>query len=67
MGGVQTGRDVLELVACGATHVALGTILFADPEAPARVRGELAAALEEAGYRSVDEVAGVALEALNTA
>ncbi len=34
MGGVRTGRDVLELVACGATHVALGTVLFADPDAP---------------------------------
>ena len=38
MGGVRTGRDALELIACGATHVALGTVLFADPEAPARVR-----------------------------
>ena len=38
MGGVGSGRDVLELVACGATHVALGTALFADPEAPGRVR-----------------------------
>src|SRR6059058_326579 len=34
MGGVGCGRDVLELVACGATHVALGTMLFADPDAP---------------------------------
>ena len=34
MGGVATGRDVLELIACGATDVALGTVLFADPEAP---------------------------------
>ena len=34
MGGVQTGRDALELIACGATHVALGTVLFADLDAP---------------------------------
>ena len=40
-----TGRDALELIACGATHVALGTVLFADPDAPARVRAELADAL----------------------
>jgi dihydroorotate dehydrogenase (NAD+) catalytic subunit len=40
MGGVWTGRDALELVACGATHVALGTVLFADPDAPGRVRAE---------------------------
>jgi dihydroorotate dehydrogenase (NAD+) catalytic subunit len=42
MGGVWSGRDVLEFVACGATHVALGTVLFADPDAPSRVRAELA-------------------------
>jgi dihydroorotate dehydrogenase (NAD+) catalytic subunit len=41
MGGVWSGRDALEFVACGATHVALGTVLFADPDAPARVRAEL--------------------------
>jgi dihydroorotate dehydrogenase (NAD+) catalytic subunit len=67
MGGVQSGRDVLELVACGATHVALGTVLFADPEAPARVRAELTEAVEAAGFRSVNEAAGAALEAPNMA
>jgi dihydroorotate dehydrogenase (NAD+) catalytic subunit len=55
MGGVQTGRDVLELVACGATHVALGTILFADPCAPERVRAELADEVARAGFASVDD------------
>jgi dihydroorotate dehydrogenase (NAD+) catalytic subunit len=42
MGGVTTGRDVVDLVACGARDVALGTALFSDPDAPARVRSELA-------------------------
>ena len=37
----MTGRDALELVAAGASAVALGTILFADPLSPARVREEL--------------------------
>ena len=41
MGGVSTGRDALEMIAAGATHVALGTVLFGDPEAPSRVRSEL--------------------------
>ena len=45
MGGVWSGRDVREFVACGATHVALGTVLFADPDAPTRVREELAGEL----------------------
>jgi len=41
MGGVATGLHALELVAAGASAVALGTILFADPLAPRRVRDEL--------------------------
>ena len=31
MGGIRTGRDVVEFVAAGANDVALGTVLFADP------------------------------------
>jgi dihydroorotate dehydrogenase (NAD+) catalytic subunit len=42
MGGVFNGRDALEMIACGATHVALGTVLFADPDAPKRIREALA-------------------------
>jgi len=42
MGGVMTARDVVEFVACGARAVALGTVLFADPDAPKRIREELA-------------------------
>jgi dihydroorotate dehydrogenase (NAD+) catalytic subunit len=49
MGGIESGRDALEFAACGARDVALGTVLFADPGAPARVRAELAAACTEAG------------------
>ena len=60
MGGVMTGTDALELVACGARHVALGTVLFADPDAPARVRGELGRALEELGVVQPDDVHAVA-------
>lgn len=43
MGGVRNGRDALELIAVGATSVALGTILFSDPWAAVRVRQELEA------------------------
>jgi len=55
MGGVRTGRDLLEFVACGATHVALGTTLFADPDAPQRVRAELSTALDEAGLHEIGD------------
>jgi dihydroorotate dehydrogenase (NAD+) catalytic subunit len=52
MGGVRSGLDALELIAAGATDVALGTILFSDPEAPVRVRAELAA---EAALRGLPD------------
>jgi dihydroorotate dehydrogenase (NAD+) catalytic subunit len=41
MGGVTTGRDALEFIAAGASTIALGTALFADPDAPGRIRREL--------------------------
>jgi dihydroorotate dehydrogenase (NAD+) catalytic subunit len=66
MGGVVTGRDALELIACGATHVALGTILFADPDAPARVRAELADEVARLGLDSLDDVFAVALDSVAT-
>jgi dihydroorotate dehydrogenase (NAD+) catalytic subunit len=56
MGGVQTGRDVVEFVAAGARHVALGTILFSDPDAPTRVRAEVAAELSARGYADLDDM-----------
>jgi dihydroorotate dehydrogenase (NAD+) catalytic subunit len=57
---VSTGRDAIELVAAGASAVALGTILFADPDAPGRIRAEIAAELGRLGFESVDAVRGVA-------
>jgi dihydroorotate dehydrogenase (NAD+) catalytic subunit len=62
MGGVVTGQDALELIACGARDVALGTVLFSDPEAPSRVRAELAEAAARVGVASPDDVYGVAHE-----
>jgi dihydroorotate dehydrogenase (NAD+) catalytic subunit len=41
MGGITSGQDVVEFLACGAQHVALGTVLFSDPDASKRVREEL--------------------------
>jgi dihydroorotate dehydrogenase (NAD+) catalytic subunit len=52
MGGVTTGCDALEMIACGATHVALGTVLFSDPDAPRRVREELDDAARHVGFAS---------------
>jgi dihydroorotate dehydrogenase (NAD+) catalytic subunit len=60
MGGVRSGRDALELVACGASAVALGTVLFSDPDAPDRVRAELAAELAALGLERLEQARGVA-------
>jgi dihydroorotate dehydrogenase (NAD+) catalytic subunit len=42
MGGVRSGKDAADLLRAGATLVAVGTESFRDPEAGARVAGELA-------------------------
>jgi dihydroorotate dehydrogenase (NAD+) catalytic subunit len=60
MGGIETGGDALEFAACGARDIALGTVLFADPGAPARVRAELAAACADAGVATPDNARSLA-------
>ena len=60
LGGVQTGLDALELVAAGASVVALGTVLFADPAAPTRVRAELEAEALLRGFPQPSDARGVA-------
>jgi dihydroorotate dehydrogenase (NAD+) catalytic subunit len=60
MGGVATGRHALELHAVGARAVALGTVLFSDPSAPARIRDELAAELASLGLSSPEQACGIA-------
>ena len=62
MGGVETGLDALELIAAGAQHVALGTILFSDPDAPGRVRAELHAAAGDRGWKSYEDAFAAAHE-----
>jgi len=60
MGGVATGRHVLELLASGATDVAVGTALFADPGAGSRIRAELEAELAASGFANADNAVGAA-------
>jgi dihydroorotate dehydrogenase (NAD+) catalytic subunit len=60
MGGVVSGRDALDLVAAGASAVALGTVLFADPTAAGRVRDEVASDIRSRGYRSAAGIRGIA-------
>jgi dihydroorotate dehydrogenase (NAD+) catalytic subunit len=60
MGGVATGLDALELVAAGANAVALGTVLFSDPDAPSRIREQLMAETVARGFDTPSTARGVA-------
>ncbi|MBQ8801246.1 MAG: dihydroorotate dehydrogenase [Clostridium sp.] len=58
MGGVAKGEDAAQLMLAGATAVAVGTSLFADPFAAIHVRDGLAAIAEKQGLASVSELTG---------
>ena len=60
MGGIATGEHALEFLAAGASDIALGTALFADPYAPSRVRRELADAAQRYGFAHPGEAIGAA-------
>ena len=66
MGGVESGRDALELIAAGATAVAVGTANFRDPLAGERVRLELESELGRVGAARVDEIRGRAVASTST-
>ena len=63
MGGVMTGLDALEFIACGATAVAVGAANFTAFEAPQRILAELRDELQAHGFASVAEARGAALRA----
>ena len=61
MGGIASGRDVLEFIACGATAVAVGAANFTGPEAARRIVAELAVEMRERGFDDLAAVRGRAL------
>ncbi len=60
MGGVLTGRDALELILAGASMVSVGTAIFHDPSACARILRELDEELARRGTERVTELVGAA-------
>ncbi len=60
MGGVRTGKDALELILAGAGMVAIGTTIFHDPSACARILRELDDELAKRGIDRLSEVVGLA-------
>jgi dihydroorotate dehydrogenase (NAD+) catalytic subunit len=57
-GGVLTGEDVVEYLMAGASAVALGTVLLAEPRAGTRIVKELGRAMERLGVTDVSDVVG---------
>jgi dihydroorotate dehydrogenase (NAD+) catalytic subunit len=64
MGGIASGRDALDLVAAGASAVALGTVLFSDPFAASRIRSELAREVTTRGHASDPGIQREALKSI---
>ncbi len=60
IGGVRTGLDALQFLAAGACAVQVGTAVFNDPSACARIVRELGDALAARGIERVTDVVGVA-------
>src|SRR3954451_20763425 len=60
MGGIRSGLDALQFVLAGASAVSVGTAVFNDPSAVARVHAELEQALADRGFASFADAVGYA-------
>ncbi len=58
MGGIFSAEDAVEFLLAGASAIAVGTAIFADPMAPVKVLDGISAYLEHHGCKSVNEIIG---------
>jgi len=58
MGGIWNGNDALEFILAGASAVAVGTVLYADPAAGSRVVAGLRTYMEQQGVKRIGELVG---------
>ena len=58
MGGIMSGEDAIEFFLAGASAVAVGTAIFADPLAPLHVLDGINAWLDRKGIASLKEIIG---------
>ena len=58
MGGISKGEDAAQMMLAGATAVAVGTALFADPYAPLTVRDGLEKIAARQGLSAVSQLTG---------
>ena len=58
MGGIMSGLDAIEFMLAGASAVAVGTAIFADPRAPLKIIDEINDYLNSHSIRSVRDIIG---------
>ena len=58
MGGIMSGNDAVEFLLAGASAVAVGTAIFADPYAPVRVINEINEYLDKHNIKQVSDLIG---------
>ena len=61
MGGIFTGEDAVEFLLAGASAVAVGTAIFADPMSPVKVLHGIEEYLTRHHYTSVNDIIGKVL------
>ena len=59
MGGIRTGQDAFEFLLAGASAVSVGTAVFNDPSAPARISAELGEILTARGINRLSDAVGL--------
>ncbi|MCD6303594.1 MAG: dihydroorotate dehydrogenase [Planctomycetes bacterium] len=60
MGGIQRPADAIEFILAGASGLAVGTALLADPTCLDDIRGGIAEYLRRGGFRAVRDIIGAA-------
>ena len=60
MGGIRTGADALQFFAAGASAISVGTSIFNDPSAPARIHHEIRNELARRGISRLTDIIGCA-------
>jgi dihydroorotate dehydrogenase (NAD+) catalytic subunit len=58
MGGIWNANDALEFILAGASAVAVGTVLYADPAAGSRVVAGIRTYMEQQGAKRIGELVG---------
>jgi dihydroorotate dehydrogenase (NAD+) catalytic subunit len=59
IGGIRTGHDAFQFILAGASAIQVGTVIFHDPGAPARISLELREVLAARGMDRLDQAIGL--------